>query len=100
MSESTQNINTTTIFCQKLKQDLPALVRAPLPGEIGERILAHISQQAWKEWLGYQTMLINENRLSLADARARQYLRTQMEIFLFGDVDQVAPVSGFVAPRQ
>jgi PAS domain-containing protein len=30
-------------------------------------------------------MLVNENRLNLADARARQYLARQMEQFFFGD---------------
>ena len=29
----------------------------------------------------HQTMLVNENRLNLADQRARQYLARQMEIF-------------------
>jgi hypothetical protein len=29
-------------------------------------------------------MLVNENRLNLADARARQYLARQMEQFFFG----------------
>ena len=29
-------------------------------------------------------MLVNENRLSLADAQARQYLARQMEQFFFG----------------
>ena len=33
----------------------------------------------------HQTMLVNENRLNLADQRARQYLARQMESFFFGD---------------
>jgi len=41
-------------------------------------------------------MLVNENRLNLADARARQYLARQMEQFLFsGSADQP---TGFVPP--
>ncbi|MDZ4074738.1 MAG: Fe(2+)-trafficking protein, partial [Hylemonella sp.] len=32
----------------------------------------------------HQTMLVNENRLNLADARARQYLARQMENHFFG----------------
>ena len=32
----------------------------------------------------HQTMLVNENRLNLADQRARQYLARQMENFFFG----------------
>ena len=33
-------------------------------------------------WKKHQTMLVNENRLNLADQRARQYLARQMEQFL------------------
>jgi Fe-S cluster biosynthesis and repair protein YggX len=41
-------------------------------------------------------MLVNENRLNLADARSRQYLARQMEQFFFGgNTDQPA---GFVPP--
>jgi len=38
----------------------------------------------------HQTMLINEKHLSLADAESRQYLKSEMEKFLFGgDYDQI-----------
>ena len=30
-------------------------------------------------------MLVNENRLNLADIRARKYLAQQMESYFFGD---------------
>jgi Fe-S cluster biosynthesis and repair protein YggX len=41
-------------------------------------------------------MLVNENRLNLADARARKYLAQQMENWFFGgQVDQAA---GYVPP--
>jgi Fe-S cluster biosynthesis and repair protein YggX len=46
--------------------------------------------------LRHQTMLVNENRLNLADARARKYLATQMEKFFFGEgADKPA---GYVPP--
>jgi Fe-S cluster biosynthesis and repair protein YggX len=42
-------------------------------------------------------MLINENRLSLADAKARKYLAEQMEKHFFGaGADQV---QGYVPPK-
>jgi Fe-S cluster biosynthesis and repair protein YggX len=41
-------------------------------------------------------MLVNENRLNLADARARQYLTRQMESYFFGGgADQP---TGYVPP--
>jgi len=74
-----------TIFCHFLKQELPGLESSPFPGELGERIFQHISQQAWKQWLSHQTMLINEYRLSLIDPNAREFLRTEMEKYFFGE---------------
>ena len=40
----------------------------------------------------HQTMLINENKLNLADIRARQYLSRQMDNYFFsgGVVDAAA----------
>ena len=73
----------TTIFCHKLQQELPALTRAPYPGELGEKILTHISAPAWQQWLTRQTMLINENKLKLNEPAARAFLRKEMEAFLF-----------------
>lgn len=43
-------------------------------------------------------MLINENRLSLADPRARQYLAQQMENYFFGDGADA--VQGYVPQGQ
>lgn len=81
----------TTIFCQKLKQELEALARAPVPGEIGLKIQQNFSKQAWQDWLTHQTMLINENRLNLSDDKARAYLKRQLEAYFFGDgADKVA----------
>lgn len=36
-------------------------------------------------WVEHQTMLINENRLSMIDPKARKFLMEEMEKFLFGD---------------
>ena len=73
------------VHCIKLKQDLEGLDRAPLPGELGKRILESVSKQGWADWLKYQTMLINENRLNMSDVRARQYLVRQVEKYFFGE---------------
>lgn len=72
------------VECTKLKKSLPALERAPYPGELGQRILASISKDAWQQWLEHQTILINEYRLNLMDPKARKMLETEMENFLFG----------------
>jgi Fe-S cluster biosynthesis and repair protein YggX len=85
-----------TIQCAKLKKEAEGLDFPPYPGEIGTRIWQSISKEAWQEWLGVQTRLVNENRLNLADSRARKYLKEQMEQFLFHDANVEA--QGFVPP--
>ncbi len=72
------------IFCTKLNKESPGLLMAPYPGPLGLKIYENISQEAWQQWLIHQTLLINENRLSLADPKARKHLATEMEAFLFG----------------
>lgn len=76
---------TRTVFCQKLQREAEGLERPPWPGELGQRIYAHIGKEAWQQWLAYQTMLINENRLSPLDPATRKLLAAEMERFLFGD---------------
>lgn len=85
-----------TVNCSHLKKEAEGLDYAPYPGDLGKRIYATISKEAWQLWMRHQTMLVNENRLNLADQRARQYLARQMELFLFGEgVEQPA---GYVPP--
>ena len=74
-----------TVQCVYLKKEAEGLDFAPYPGELGKRIYNQISKEAWQLWMKHQTMLVNENRLNLADQRARQYLARQMERFFFGE---------------
>ncbi len=74
---------TREVFCARLQRQAEGLDYAPWPGALGERIHAEISKQAWSEWLAHQTMLLNENRLSAIDPKARAFLATEMEKFLF-----------------
>jgi Fe-S cluster biosynthesis and repair protein YggX len=87
---------TRTVNCVKLKREAEGLDFPPYPGEVGKRIWQSISKEAWEEWKGVQTRLVNENRLNLADSRARKYLQQQMERFLFED--GTVEADGFVPP--
>ena len=62
------------VICVKLHKEAEGLQFAPFPGELGKRIYENVSQQAWQGWLEHQKMLVNENRLNLADPAARKYL--------------------------
>ncbi len=87
---------TRMVRCVKLNKEAQGLDLPPYPGELGKRIWENVSKEAWQGWLNHQTMLVNENRLNLADVRARKYLAAQMEGYFFGDgADNVA---GYVPP--
>ena len=74
-----------TVHCVKLGRDADGLERLPYPGEIGKRIYAEVSKEAWQGWLSHQTMLINEYRLTPIEAKDRKFLETEMEKYFFGD---------------
>jgi Fe-S cluster biosynthesis and repair protein YggX len=72
------------VNCIHLKKTAEGLDYAPYPGDLGKRIYNEVSKEAWQLWMKHQTMLVNENRLNLADQRARDYLKRQMESHFFG----------------
>ena len=87
---------TRNVQCVYLKREAEGLDFSVYPGELGKRIYDNVSKEAFEAWKKHQTMLVNENRLNLADARARQYLARQMESFFFGGgAEQPA---GYVPP--
>lgn len=75
---------TRLVQCIKLGYEADGLDYPPIPGELGNRIFDSVSKEAWQEWLKQQTMIINENRLNLADESARRYLKSQLEYYFFG----------------
>ncbi|MGB0669796.1 MAG: oxidative damage protection protein [Porticoccaceae bacterium] len=87
-----------TVFCRKLKQELPGLDTAPFPGPKGEEIFNTISKQAWADWMTHQTTLINEMRLNMMDLTARTYLAEQREKFFAGE--EVDQAEGYVPPTE
>jgi Fe-S cluster biosynthesis and repair protein YggX len=86
------------VKCVKLGREAEGLAFPPLPGELGKRIFENVSKEAWAGWLRYQTMLINENRLNMADPQARKYLMEQAEAYFFGQGAE--RVSGYVPPTK
>jgi Fe-S cluster biosynthesis and repair protein YggX len=79
------------VKCVKLGRELPGLAAPPLKSELGQRIYDNVSQEAWRMWLGTQTMLMNEYRLNPLDPRAREFLMKQMEQFFFGEGAALPP---------
>ena len=87
---------TRTVHCVKLGREAEGLDRPPYPGALGKRIFENVSKEAWQQWIRLQTMIINENRLNLADPQHRKYLAEQLEKHFFSTgADQV---QGYVPP--
>lgn len=89
---------TRTVYCQRLKKESEGLDFQMYPGELGARIYANISKEAWAQWQAKQTMLINEKRLNLMDAEARKFLEKEMIAFLFEGKD--VEIEGYVPPEK
>ncbi len=89
---------TRMVHCIKLNKEAEGLDFPPYPGDLGKKIWESVSKEAWGAWLKHQTMLVNENRLNLADVRARKYLATQMERHFFGEGAHEA--AGYVPPAE
>ena len=86
------------VQCVKLGREAEGLDFLPYPGALGKRIFDSVSKEAWKQWLEHQKQLVNENRLNLADKKARDYLAQQMERHFFGDGADTA--AGYVPPSK
>jgi Fe-S cluster biosynthesis and repair protein YggX len=85
------------VQCVKLHKEAPGLNAPPYPGALGKRIFENVSQEGWRQWLGRQTMLINEYRLSPIEPKARKFLEEEMEKYFFGEGS--APPDQYTPPR-
>jgi len=85
------------VNCVKLSREAEGLDVPPYPGELGKKIFESVSKEAWQMWIKQQTMLINENRLSVVDPKARKFLEEEMGKFFFGGGSETP--EGFVPPQ-
>jgi Fe-S cluster biosynthesis and repair protein YggX len=79
------------VKCIKLGQELPAIVYKPFNNELGQRIFASVSQQAWMMWVEFSKKIVNEYRLDLTSPMGQKVLLEQCEQFFFGGGGQNPP---------
>jgi len=82
-----------TINCIKYGKNQQGIDYVPYPGELGQKIHQQVSQKFWQEWLQYQVMFINENRLSPINPKHRKRIEEAMQKFFFDG--GVEPVEGY-----
>ena len=85
-----------TVKCAKLGKDLPGLEFKPWNNELGQRIYENVSMDAWKGWLEFSKMIVNEYRLDLTSPQGQKLLHEQAEKYFFGEGAQMPP--DYVAP--
>ncbi|PJC85981.1 oxidative damage protection protein [Vibrio sp. HA2012] len=85
------------VFCTRLQKEAEGLDFQLYPGELGKRIFDNISKEAWAEWQGKQTMLINEKKLNMMEPEHRKLLEQEMEKFLFEGKD--VQIDGYTPPK-
>ena len=79
-----EGVMSRMVKCVKLRKELPGLDAAPWPGELGQRVYEHVSQDAWTLWQDRMKMLLNEYRLLPFQKEAQDLIAKAMEEFFFG----------------
>src|SRR5207249_6132382 len=68
---------TRMVKCVKFGKELPGLDRIPWQGELGKRVYENVSKDAWKLWLEYSKMVMNEYRLNPLDPNSQKIMRSE-----------------------
>jgi Fe-S cluster biosynthesis and repair protein YggX len=87
-----------TIFCTFLQRNAEGHDFQLYPGDVGKRIFAEISKEAWREWMKKQTILINKKKLNMINLDDRKLLEQEMIKFLFEEHD--VHIEGYTPPGE
>ena len=81
----------STIPCTRCGEQRPQLATPPFKDELGNKIHGEICTVCWGEWLQRQMQLINHYALDVRTDQAREFLRRNVEAFLFreGTSDEI-----------
>ena len=85
------------VKCVKFGREMEGLDRVPWRGELGKRVYENVSKEAWKMWVEYSKMLMNEYRLNPLDPNSQKVMEDQMEQFFFGEGAKLP--EGYVPPK-
>ncbi len=70
------------VLCIRCKQTRGEIEGVSYGGKVGEALKKTVCNICWKEWYDQSVKIINEYRLNLREPSAREFLATQMKIFL------------------
>lgn len=80
-----------TVQCIKLGRQAPGLEKAPLKGEVGQKIFDNVSAEAWRGWLEHSKMLINEYRLDVTSEQGQRIWFAELDKYFWGDGSSAPP---------
>jgi Fe-S cluster biosynthesis and repair protein YggX len=72
------------VECIKLGRPAEGLDRPPFKGELGQKLYERVSKEAWRTWLEYSKVLVNELRLDLTSERGQTIWMSECQRFFFG----------------
>ncbi len=70
------------LTCSRCGRAASRMDKQPFKGELGERVLNHVCEPCWREWVGVGTKVINEMGLALSSPQAQQIYDEHMIEFL------------------
>lgn len=79
------------VQCIKLGREAEGLEKPPFRGELGEKVFATVSKEAWRTWLEHSKMLINEYRLDLVSEHGQRIWMSELEKYFFGQGSELPP---------
>jgi Fe-S cluster biosynthesis and repair protein YggX len=85
------------VHCRKLNQELPGLSRPPYKNELGQKLFAEVSKEAWALWLKDSVKYINTYRLDLSTTEGQKFMLRQCAIY-FGFEEGELVQTAWVAP--
>lgn len=86
------------VQCIKLGREAEGLEKAPLKGDLGQKIFNEVSKEAWRGWLEHSKMLVNEFRLDLMSEHGQRIWKTELQKYFWGEGAALPPE--FVDPSK
>ena len=79
------------VECVKFGKRMPGLPKQPLKGDVGAKVFAEVSADAWRMWLEHSKMLVNEFRLDLLSEQGQQIWFAELEKYFWGEGSRLPP---------
>lgn len=69
------------VKCRKLGKELPGLARPPYKNELGQRIYAEVSKEAWDMWVKDSVKYVNTYRVDLTTPEGQKFMFDQAAVY-------------------